>query len=223
MLDGVKGEVSKMGKWFQWLEQRLGGGPGGTKRKNSVMWLILIGLFGAALMIMNSFLTVKHVDPLNAARASPNPASEETFLGGSASEKSPFHDYEAAFQSQLKEILQKIVGVGDVEVLVNIESTEEKTVDKNYKDSTSMTTERDEKGATRNISEVSRSGEVVLYQVSGNQQPLVLKVIKPKIRGVIIVAKGAENVTVKKMILEAVEHGLDVPSHRISILPRKTG
>jgi stage III sporulation protein AG len=211
-----------MGKWFQWLERRLGGGPGGTKRTNSVMWLILIGLVGAALMIMNSFITVKHVDPISAARASPNPASKEV-IGGVSSEKSPFYDYEAAFQSQLKEILQKIVGVGEVEVLVNIESTEEKTVDKNYKDTTQMTTERDEKGATRNISEVTRSGDVVIYQVSGNGQPLILKVIKPKIRGVIVVAKGAENVTVKKMILEALQHGLDVPEHRISILPRKTG
>lgn len=212
-----------MGKWLQWMEQKFGGGPGGTKRTNTFMWLILIALLGAALMIMNSFLTVKEVDPINAARASPEPSSKETFLGGSAKEKSSFQEYEAAFQSQLKDILQKIVGVGDVEVLVNIESTEELNVDKNYKDTQQMTTEKDDKGATRNISEVTRNGEVVIYQMSGNQQPLVLKVIKPKIRGVIVVAKGAENATVKQMILEAVERGLDVASYRISILPRKTG
>jgi stage III sporulation protein AG len=212
-----------MGKWLQWMEQKFGGGPGGTKRTNTFMWLILIALLGAALMIMNSFLTVKEVDPINTARASPEPSSKETFLGGSAKEKSSFQEYEAAFQSQLKDILQKIVGVGDVEVLVNIESTEELNVDKNYKDTQQMTTEKDDKGATRNISEVTRNGEVVIYQLSGNQQPLVLKVIKPKIRGVIVVAKGAENTTVKQMILEAVERGLDVASYRISILPRKTG
>jgi stage III sporulation protein AG len=212
-----------MGKWFQWLERKFGGGPGGTKRTNTFMWLILIGLLGAVLMIMNSFLTVKEVDPLLSARASPAPSSKETFLGSAAKEKSSFQELEASFQSQLKDILQKIVGVGEVEVLVNIESTEELTVDKNYKDTQQMTTEKDEKGATRNISEVTRSGEVVIYQVSGDQHPLVLKVIKPKIRGVIVVAKGAENLTVKRMILEAVERGLDLPSYRISILPRKTG
>jgi stage III sporulation protein AG len=212
-----------MGKWFQWMEHKLGGGPGGTKRTNTVMWLVLIALLGAALMILNSFITVQNVDPMSSARASPEPSSKETFLGGTVKEKSSFHEYETTYQTGLKEILQKIVGVGDVEVLVSIESTEEITVDKNYKDTQQMTTERDDKGATRNISEVTRSGEVVIYQVSGGQQPLVLKVIKPKIRGVIIVAKGAENVTVKGMILEAVQRGLDVASHRISILPRKTG
>lgn len=211
-----------MGTLMQWMEQKFGGGPGGPKRKNTIMWLVLILLVGAALMIMNSFLTVKDVDPINEGRASPEPNSQQTFLGSSPKENSAFHDYEEAYQSQLKEILQKIVGVGDVEVLVNIESTEEITVDKNYNDTQQMTTERDNNGATRNISEVTRSGEVVIYQVSGDQKPLVLKYIKPKIRGVIVVAKGAENVTVKKMISEAVERGLDVPPHRISILPRKT-
>jgi stage III sporulation protein AG len=212
-----------MGKWMQWMEQKFGGGPGGTKRTNTFLWLIVVALAGAALMIINSFLNVKVVDPIQSERASPQPASQSAFSSSISKDKSAFHDYETAYQSELKEILQKIVGVGDVEVLVTIESTEEVTVDKNYKDSQSMTTERDTNGATRNISEVSRSGEVVVYQVSGNQQPLMLKMIKPKIRGVIVVAKGAENLTVKKMITEAVERGLDVPPHRISILPRKQG
>lgn len=219
-MEGLRGE--KVGTLLQWMEHKFGGGPGGPKRKNTVLWVIMIGLLGAALMILNAFMTIKEVDPITGSRASP-PPSQETFIGSSPKENSSFHDYEQAYQAQLKEILQKIVGVGDVEVLVTIESTEELTVDKNYNDNQQMTTERDNGGATRNISQVTRSGEVVLYQVSGDQKPLVLKYIKPKIRGVIVVAKGAENLTVKKMISEAVERGLDVPVHRISILPRKTG
>ncbi|MCD1260681.1 stage III sporulation protein AG [Paenibacillus athensensis] len=212
-----------MGKWWQWMEHKLGGGPGGGKRKNTFLWLVLLGLTGAALMLINSFITIKDVDPINEGRASPPPASSAAFAGSAPKEQSAFHDYEEAYQNQLKDILQKIVGVGEVEVLVTIESTEEVTVDKNYNDHQQMTTERDNNGANRSISEVTRSGEVVLYQVSGDQKPLVLKYIKPKIRGVVVVAKGAENLTVKKMITEAVERGLDVAPHRISILPRKTG
>ncbi|UJF31257.1 stage III sporulation protein AG [Paenibacillus hexagrammi] len=199
--------------------------PGGPKRKNTLLWVALVGLLGAALMILNSFITVKDVDPINEGRASPpqSQESKETFLGSTPKESSVFHEYEQAYETQLEGILKNIVGVGDVEVLVTIESTEEVTVDKNYNDNQQMTTERDSNGATRNISQVTRSGEVVIYQVAGDQKPLVLKYIKPKIRGVIVVAKGAENLTVKKMISEAVERGLDVPAHKISILPRKTG
>ena len=185
-MEGLRGE--SMGTLLQWMEHKFGGGPGGPKRKNTSLWVIMIGLLGAALMIMNAFMTVKDVDPINTGRASP-PPSKETFLNSTSKENSTFHDYEQAYQTQLKEILQKIVGVGDVEVLVTIESTEEMTVDKNYNDNQQMTTERDNGGATRNISQVTRSGEVVVYQVSGDQKPLVLKYIKPKIRGVIVVAE----------------------------------
>ena len=207
---------------LQWMENKFGGGPGGPKRKNTLLWVVMVGLLGAALMILNAFMNVKELDPINTGRASP-PVSKETFVGSSSKENNSFHEYEQAYGDQLKSILQKIVGVGEVEVLVTIESTEEMTVDKNYNDNQTMTTERDNGGATRNISQVTRSGEVVVSQVSGDQKPLVLKYIKPKIRGVIVVAKGAENLTVKKMIIEAVERGMDVQASKISILPRKTG
>ncbi|MNW16560.1 hypothetical protein D3C71_2154450 [compost metagenome] len=56
---------------------------------------------------------------------------------------------------------------------------------------------------------------------SSDEVPLVVKTTKPKIRGVVVVAKGAENPTVKLLIADAVERGLEVPAHRISVVPRK--
>lgn len=210
-----------MGGFMKWMETWLGGGPNGTKRVKTFRWLILLGLVGAAFMILNSFITVKEVDPINEGRASPDPQSQPTFTSSTNKERSAFRDYEDAYESQLKDILTKIVGVGEVEVLVTIDSTEEVTVERNTKETQQVTNEKDQHGATRHITDVTRSGEVVLYEVSNGKQPLVQKYIKPKIRGVLVVAKGAENLTVKKMITEAVERGLDVPANKISILPRK--
>ncbi|WP_028548783.1 stage III sporulation protein AG [Paenibacillus sp. UNC451MF] len=210
-----------MGGFMKWMETWLGGGPNGTKRVKTFRWLILLGLVGAAFMILNSFITVKDVDPINEGRASPEPSTQAAFSAAANKERSAFRDYEDAYESQLKEILSKIVGVGEVEVLVTIDSTEEVTVERNTKETQQVTNEKDQHGATRHITDVTRSGEVVLYEVSNGKQPLVQKYIKPKIRGVLVVAKGAENLTVKKMITEAVERGLDVPANKISILPRK--
>ncbi|TDF99236.1 stage III sporulation protein AG [Paenibacillus piri] len=209
-----------MGGLMKWLESWLGGGQNGTKRVATFRWLLLLGLAGAVIMILNSYVTVKDVDPIGEGRASP-PEAKPAIGGSISKEQHAFKEYEEAYQTQLKEILTKIVGVGEVEVLVTIESTEEIMVEHNTKDTQQVTNEKDQHGATRHITDVSRSGEVVLYEVSGGKQPLVLKTIKPKIRGVLVVAKGAENLTVKKMITEAVERGLDVPANRISILPRK--
>ncbi|TBL79880.1 stage III sporulation protein AG [Paenibacillus thalictri] len=213
-----------MGKFTQWTEKWLGGGPGGPKRAQTFRWLILVGLVGAAFMILNSFISVKAIDPIGGeSRASPEQQpNKPAFSGSSANkEQSKFKEYEEAYESQLRELLTKVVGVGDVEVMVTIDSTEEISVEHNSKESQQTTNEKDQHGATRHVTDVTRSGEVVLYEVSGGKQPLILKTIKPKIRGVVVVARGAENLTVKKMISEAVERGLEVPAHRISILPRK--
>jgi len=120
-------------------------------------------------------------------------------------------------------MLEKIVGVGTVDVLVTVDSTEETVVQLNEKQMQTITDETDRNGAKRHITDISKDGQVVLYEVSsGTQSPIVVKKIKPRIRGVMIVAKGAESAAVKKLIAEAVSGGLDVPIHRISVVPRKT-
>lgn len=48
-----------------------------------------------------------------------------------------------------------------------------------------------------------------------------MKTVKPKVRGVVVVASGAGNLQVKAWILEAVQKVLAVPSYKISILPKK--
>ncbi|MEK8132746.1 stage III sporulation protein AG [Paenibacillus filicis] len=210
-------ENPKKNRWLAWLD----GGPGGPKRVQAVRWLLLLGLAGAACMIINSFLTVKDIDPAGSGRASPEAKSSAVF-GSASKEQTSFREYEEAYQTKLREMLTQIVGVGEVEVLVTIESTEEIQTERNMKETQQVTDEKDQHGATRHITDVSRSGEVVIYEAGGNgKQPLIVKTIKPKIRGVLVVAKGADNLTVKKMMIEAVERGLDVPAHRISILPRK--
>jgi stage III sporulation protein AG len=208
-----------MGGWLRKLEEWLGG----AKRAQTVRWLLIVGLTGVAIMIVNSFLNVKEVDPIGSGRASPEPASQMALGTSGSKEKASFAEYEHEYEMQLKDILQKIVGVGEVEVMVTVDSTEEQDVEKNEKETQQVTSESDPKGATRHITETSRSGDVVMTQSSGDQRPLVTKQIKPKIRGVLVVAKGAENLTVKKMILEAVERGLEVPAYKISVAPRKQG
>lgn len=214
-----------MEKWWLWLKKWFSTGPGGTNRAQVLRWLLILGLIGVILMILNSFLKVKEFDLDSGGTPFPGAdgSVQQTFIGGNTSneEESKFKDIELAYERRLKQILENIAGVGDVQVLVTIESTEELVLEKNMRESSQVTNEKDTNAASRNITEVTRSGEVVLYQISGNQNPLVLKYIKPKIRGVVVVAKGAENITVKKMLSEAVERGLDVPPHRISVLPRK--
>jgi stage III sporulation protein AG len=215
-----------MAKWLQQLESFIGGGSGGPRRIKAFRWLVLIGLIGAVMLLAASLLNVKPLDPaknpdLSPPRDEDNPG-QETFLGGGEPKSNSFAEIETELESQLKDLLEAMVGVGTADVMITVDSTEETVVVLNEKKMSQITEETDRNGASRHITNITNDGQVVLYEVSGNQAPIIVKKLKPRIRGVIIVAKGAENQTVHKLIAEAVSRGLDVPIHRISVVPRKT-
>lgn len=211
--------------WFKKLEQWIGkgdgNGGGGKKRSQTFRLLLIIGLAGLAIMLFNSFINVKRVEPGGEGREPPVMQQMVSGYGESSVEDSPFSKIELSLENKTKEILEKIVGVGAVDVLVTIDSTEEVVVQKNMKDSQEITEETDADGGKRNITQYTRDGQIVTYDASGNEQPIVTKKIKPKVRGVLIVARGAENKIVKGLIVDAVEKGLNVPAYRISVVPRK--
>jgi len=216
-----------MANWLERLESFIGGGSGGPRRVKTFRWLVLLGLIGAAMLLAASLLNMKTIDPSKAPDYSPprdeDVPQQETFLGGGENKNgSSFSDIESEIESRLKEMLERIVGVGTVDVMVTVDSTEETVVQLNEKQMQTITDETDRNGAKRHITDISKDGQVVLYEVSGNQSPIIVKKLKPRIRGVIIAAKGAENGTVHRRSGEAVSAGLDVPIHRVSVLPRKT-
>lgn len=211
-----------MAKWLQSLEKWVGGGPGGSKRVNSFRWLLILGLVGIGLLLFNAFthMNVKPVGSVNEGREPPTP-QQETAMAANTDMSTSFDSIESTMEASMKGILEKIVGVGEVDAVVTIESTEEVVVQREVKDNQQVTDESDPNGARRHVTQYSRDGQVVTYEVSGNQTPMIVKKIKPKIRGVVIVAKGAENRTVKNLIVDAIEKGFSVPSYKISVAPRK--
>jgi len=213
-------------RWLQWLEERLGGGPNGRKRVTTFRLLLLIGLAGMLLLLASSFLSVKQdslLEEQSPTVKSPRPGSgQEVFLNGGQSEQSStlFENIEYEYESRLKELLETLVGVGQVEVMVTVDSTEELVVYRDTQESHQVTNEEDG-SATRHITQVTRNGQIVLHEVSGDGQPIVLKTLRPDIRGVVVVAEGAEHIQVKALLLEAVQKGLGVKPQDVSILPRK--
>ncbi|WP_211745163.1 stage III sporulation protein AG [Paenibacillus sp. Marseille-Q4541] len=211
-----------MGKLRNSLNKWIGSSEeGSTKRNQTFRWLIIVGLIGVAIIIISSFINVKEIDTENVGREPPTDNSVQTTLGSATNDTTPFDTIESAFEDKIKGILEQIVGVGTVDVMVTIDSTEEIVVERNRQDTQQNTEETDANGGKRNITQYTRDGEIVTYDISGDETPIVTKKIKPQIRGVLVVAKGAENKVVKDLITEAVEKGLSVESYRISVVPRK--
>lgn len=217
-----------MAKWLQQIESVLGKGSNGTNKVKAFRWLLLLGLIGAALVLLSTFNAfdgtsnwLKGNDgrepptAVGALQPADDPVEEVTVAANA------FEAIEKSFEVRVRDILQDVVGVGEVDVMVTIDSTEELVIQRNMKDSQQTTEEKDGNGGTRHMTQVTRDGEIVMVESSGDNTPIVTKRIKPKVRGVVVVAGGAENEVVKKIITDAVEKGLNVPSYRISVVPRK--
>ncbi|NRR20323.1 stage III sporulation protein AG [Brevibacillus sp. MS2.2] len=202
----------------------------GSKGKNQKLkplhyFIVILGI-GVAIMILTDFLRVEKDQPLgfgdigNEAPGPPGGDSTSQVLGGSPT-TDIIAEYENIYETQLRDILASVVGVGEVEVMVNLESTPELVVEKNRNIRSSTNQEMDKEKATRNQNDQSRDEQVVIVQGGKQDAPVIVKTLKPKVRGVLVVAKGADNIQVKAWITEAVQKVLDVPAYKISILPKK--
>ena len=124
-------------------------------------------------------------------------------------------------EQRLKEILQKINGVGNVDVLITYSSSSEVIPMYNENSKNSSTKEEDSGGGTRIVEETDTSKEIVYTEENGKNIPVTKQVISPKIEGAIITAKGAESATVKTNIIQAVEAATGLASHKIQVFKSK--
>ncbi len=181
-------------------------------------WMIILIGLAAGLFLMGSFFKVQEEKNLP-----PPVASDAQAVQGESVKEWTMKDYEEFYENSLREILEQIVGVGQVTVMVNLDSTEEKVYQTNLQTGKQVTEEKDTQGGTRTVEDMTQNSQVVTVTGGGGEQPIVVKTVKPKIRGVVVVANGVENMQVKAWIFDVIERSLDVPPHRISIVPRKKG
>jgi stage III sporulation protein AG len=191
----------------------------GEKKGTLIPALLLLGTAGVAIMLLGTFF-----QPDGKASIT-SPGKSETSQDVMASKNdttNSMFEYERETEKRLEKILANISGVGQVSIMVSIESTEEIVVDKNRTQRNQTTKESDTKGQSREITEQSDQDQTVIIKEGGGEQPLVLKTIKPKVAGVLVVAEGATSLKVVAMIREAVQRALGIPSYKIDVQPKKS-
>ncbi len=114
-------------------------------------------------------------------------------------------EYVKFLENKLSSVLSNISGVSKVNVIITLEDGF------SYKYATDTETKTIVSGG----SETTMTTQTIILV---SNEPIVEKEIYPSIKGVVVVAKGAENVKVKMSILEAVETSLNVEPNRITIL-----
>ena len=108
-------------------------------------------------------------------------------------------------ERRLERVLEKVSGAGEVSVFVSLEDYGATDYAKDSREILKQ--------------EQSESEQTTVMKGSGSaSSPVVTRVASPKVKGVIVVAEGAANATVKANLAAAVEASLAIMPHRIKIL-----
>ena len=128
--------------------------------------------------------------------------------------------YEAELERRVRDILKKVGGVGQVDVMIVLKSSSEKVVQVDGSSSYSLTEEQDSSGGTRRTENQEQERSTVLMSEGGESSPLIAKELRPELSGIIISAEGGGNPTVKAEISAAMEALFGLPAHKIKVLKR---
>lgn len=148
-------------------------------------------------------------------------AQEQTVVEQQETEKSYNSTYEYAeyLEEKLENVLKQMRGVGKVEVMITLETTEELVVEKDEPLTRNNTTENDASGGSRTVYQLDSGQETVYEKQDGNETPYVTKTILPKISGILIVAEGAGTGTVSNNISQIAQTLFDVEAHKVQVVP----
>lgn len=128
-------------------------------------------------------------------------------------------NYTTNLENRLSQILEKLEGVGKVDVMITLEESVESIPAVNTSKTVETTKEIDGEGGTREVNREDVDIQILSSDSTGNI--LLLKEINPTVRGVIVAAEGAEDLAVMEKIYEAVKTVLGVTGNKVQVYSSK--
>ncbi len=122
---------------------------------------------------------------------------------------------ERSLAAELAGILGKVRGAGRVWVSVSLRSGPGERLAQ----STADKEQTAQQGGQTTTSRDRTAAPVLRRTGSGGQTPVVIQERSPRVAGVLVVAQGAGDPTVRWALTEAVQAALDLPAYRIEVLP----
>ncbi len=123
-------------------------------------------------------------------------------------------------ESRLEEVLSSIRGAGKVQVMITYDTGKElvPAMSTDTQAGTTETTGSDAHSITQNNTESSQPATI---SGSGGSETIILTEIQPKVRGVIVIAEGAADISVKLRLQNAVQTVLGVKADQIEVFEMK--
>ena len=128
-------------------------------------------------------------------------------------------DYLSDLESRLQKVLSKVEGIGNVEVMITLKSSKELVTLKDTPYTQESVNENDGEGGSRQSSNIEQQESTVIVDSGdGESMPYIIKEIEPEVAGVLVIADGGGNISIKTEIMEAIQVLFNVPAHKIKVM-----
>jgi stage III sporulation protein AG len=172
--------------------------------------LIWLGLLGVILLVMGGVIDRQTVNP------SPIVSNEPLKVPAAVN-----LSYEEAVEGKLTHTLSQVKGAGTVVVNITWENSTTQEHARNITKESKIIQEKDTTGGVRSTTETKESTQILVSKENNMDRPVLVREIKPMIKGVLVIADGAYDSNIKAILTKAVEAGLGIPSYKITVLAQK--
>ena len=170
--------------------------------QNRVRLLVAVGLLGMGLILCSELLAGE--EPKKSEPAMKQPEQQNV------------QQSEQQLQQRLEEIISQIDGVGECSVMLTFEESERSV----YAVEDSVSQEQDRQ--TNSGSSTSQKRLVLVENGEGGNQPVLEKMVRPQVNGVVVVCQGAKSMTVCQQVTEAVTTVLGIRSTQVCVCPGRS-
>lgn len=131
-------------------------------------------------------------------------------------QKQTLDSYRVQLEKQMTMLLKEIDGVGEVKVMITLESGEENIYaqqQKQSQDSSVKNNQNDEQHSLQN----SFENQIVIISEQNGDKALVERTMQPVVQGVAVVCSGGDDITVVSAVTNSVSVVLNLPTNRIYV------
>lgn len=127
--------------------------------------------------------------------------------------------YIELLEDRLEEVLKKVDGIGDVEVMITLKGSKELIILKDKPYSREQSTESDGEGGERNTSsEDYQENTIMIEDEEGRTIPYVIKELEPQVEGILVISTGGDNSEIINQIIETSQVLFGVPAHKVKVM-----
>lgn len=133
--------------------------------------------------------------------------------------KSQTEIYVEVLEERLEEVLKKVDGIDDVEVMITLKGSKELIILKDQPYSREQTAEFDGEGGERNTSSESYEENTIMVEnEDGRTAPYIIKELEPQVEGILVISTGGDKSEIINQIIEASQVLFGVPAHKVKVM-----